>query len=79
MPPRVSPLKDAQKTIQSRTDNTNKLDVKYINAVKGRGIIALGQFSKGDFVLEYRGDLITDYHPTCAGFLFSFKWRGKTW
>ncbi|KAJ4930347.1 hypothetical protein JOQ06_019351 [Pogonophryne albipinna] len=34
MPPRVSPLKDAQKTIQSRTDNTNKLDVKYINAVK---------------------------------------------
>ncbi|KAI4829441.1 hypothetical protein KUCAC02_023482 [Chaenocephalus aceratus] len=34
MPPRVSPLKDAQKTIQSKTDNTNKLDVKYINAVK---------------------------------------------
>ncbi|XP_056113847.1 uncharacterized protein LOC130103414 [Rhinichthys klamathensis goyatoka] len=88
MPPRISPLKDAMHHVVSKTDKTFKLDVKYINAVKGRGLFAKGDFCKGDFVVEYRGDMINDaelqrrrkrYHASCAAFMFDFKWRGKTW
>ncbi|CAL8348854.1 unnamed protein product [Boreogadus saida] len=88
MPPRISPLTDACHHVGLKTDKTWKLEVKYINAVKGRGVFAIGSFSKGDFIVEYRGDLISDgeaqkrrriYHPACSGFLFAFKLRGKTW
>ncbi|XP_070401390.1 N-lysine methyltransferase KMT5A-like isoform X1 [Nothobranchius furzeri] len=88
MPPRVNPQKDAIQHVTSRTDKINKLEVKYINEVKGRGIFAKGSFCQGDFVVEYRGDRITEaeserrqklYHPSCAGFFFFvFKWHGKT-
>uniref|UniRef100_A0AAV2J0M4 SET domain-containing protein n=1 Tax=Knipowitschia caucasica TaxID=637954 RepID=A0AAV2J0M4_KNICA len=53
-----------------------------------RGLFAVGSICKGDFVVEYRGDLIDDaeaerrrkvYHPSCAAFFFLFKWIGKTW
>ncbi|XP_039537842.1 uncharacterized protein LOC120486059 isoform X3 [Pimephales promelas] len=88
MPPRISPLKDAMHHVVSKTDKTFKLDVKYINAVKGRGLFAKAAFCKGDFVVEYRGDMINEaelqrrrkrYHASCAAFMFDFKWRGKTW
>uniref|UniRef100_A0AAV2LLR7 SET domain-containing protein n=1 Tax=Knipowitschia caucasica TaxID=637954 RepID=A0AAV2LLR7_KNICA len=88
MPRRISPLHDAFHHITSRTDKTDTLDVKYINAVKGRGVFAKRTISKGQFVAEYRGDMIDDaeyqrrrslYHPMCAAFMFAFKWRGKTW
>lgn len=54
----------------------------------GRGIFAKGPICKGDFVVEYRGDMISDaeaqrrrklYNPVCAAFMFAFNWRGKTW
>lgn len=54
----------------------------------GRGLFAKGSFCKGDFIVEYRGELINYaelerrrklYHPSCAVFMFEFKWRGKTW
>ncbi|KAL6476808.1 hypothetical protein MHYP_G00153070 [Metynnis hypsauchen] len=88
MPPRISPLKDAIQHVVSKTDKTCRLEVKYINAVKGRGVFAKGFICKGDFVVEYRGDMINDaqsqrrrklYRPSCAAFMFAFKWRGKTW
>uniref|UniRef100_A0AAQ6AIE4 SET domain-containing protein n=1 Tax=Amphiprion ocellaris TaxID=80972 RepID=A0AAQ6AIE4_AMPOC len=88
MPPRVSPLKDAIQHVVSKTDKTYKLEVKYINAVKGRGLFAASSICKGEFVVEYRGDLINDaesqrrrslYHPSCVAFMFAFKWRGKMW
>ncbi|KAJ0041580.1 hypothetical protein NL108_012305, partial [Boleophthalmus pectinirostris] len=53
-----------------------------------RGLFAKGSFGKGDFVVEYRGEMIDQaelerrrkiYHPSCAAFFFEFKWRGKTW
>ncbi|XP_034545479.1 N-lysine methyltransferase KMT5A-like [Notolabrus celidotus] len=87
MPPRVSPFKDAFKYVCSKTDKTSKLELKYINAVKGHGVFALASFSKGDCVLEYRGDMIDGaeshrrrsiYHPACLAFMFFSKWRGKT-
>ncbi|XP_042612413.1 uncharacterized protein LOC109073813 isoform X2 [Cyprinus carpio] len=74
--------------VVSKTDKTFKLEVKYINAVKGRGLFAKGSICKGDFVVEYRGDIISDaelqrrrkrYHTSSAAFMFEFKWRGKTW
>ncbi|KAI4889246.1 hypothetical protein NFI96_027659 [Prochilodus magdalenae] len=88
MPPRISPLKDAINHVVSKTDKTFKLEVKYINTVKGRGVFAKSPICKGDFVVEYRGDIINDaesqrrrrlYHPSCAAFMFAFKWKGKTW
>lgn len=36
MPPQISPLKDAIQHVLSKTDKTCKLEVKYINAVKGK-------------------------------------------
>ncbi|XP_057705250.1 N-lysine methyltransferase KMT5A-like [Corythoichthys intestinalis] len=88
MPKRVSPLQDAICHVTSKTDKTDKLCIKYIDAVKGRGVFAKAAISRGQFVAEYRGDLINDseyqcrrrvYHPSCAAFMFAFKWRGKTW
>ncbi|TKS64906.1 N-lysine methyltransferase KMT5A [Collichthys lucidus] len=85
---KLSPLKDACHHVGLKIDKTQKLDVKFINAVKGRGLFAVDLFCKGDFVVEYRGDLIDDveaerrrkvYHPSCAAFFFLFKWRGKAW
>ncbi|XP_052413409.1 uncharacterized protein LOC127958551 isoform X2 [Carassius gibelio] len=74
--------------IVSKTDKTFKLEVKYINAVKGRGLFAKHSICKGEFVVEYRGDIINDeelqnrrkrYHASSAAFMFEFKRRGKTW
>ncbi|XP_041833038.1 uncharacterized protein LOC121634460 [Melanotaenia boesemani] len=88
MTPRISPIKDAMHHVISQTDKTSKLEVKYINAVKGRGIFAKTSIYKEEFVVEYRGERITEdeaerrrrvYHPDCAAFMFAFKWQGKTW
>ncbi|KAL7846112.1 hypothetical protein AOLI_G00243040 [Acnodon oligacanthus] len=35
-------------------------DVKYINPDTGRGVFSSVHFDKGDFLLEYRGELIND-------------------
>ncbi|XP_073697250.1 uncharacterized protein [Garra rufa] len=88
MSPRIHSLKDAMHHVVSKTDKTFKLEVKYINAVKGRGLFAKGSICKGDFVVEYRGDIINNaelqkrkkrYHASSAAFMFEFKWRRKTW
>jgi hypothetical protein len=51
-------------------------------------VFAIGSFSKRDFIVECRGDLISDgeaqkrrrnYNPACSEFLFAFKLGGKTW
>ena len=48
----------------------------------GKGVFATKFFSKGDFLLEYRGELITRdegseredfYNPDLGSFLFFFK------
>ena len=41
MPPRISPLTDACHHVGLKTDKTWKLEVKFINAVKGK-IMAYG-------------------------------------
>ncbi|XP_078808320.1 uncharacterized protein LOC144994414 [Oryzias latipes] len=54
MAPRISPQKDAMHHVITKTDKTGKLEVKFINAVKGRGVFATHSFNKGDFIVEYR-------------------------
>ncbi|RVE63373.1 hypothetical protein OJAV_G00135680 [Oryzias javanicus] len=88
MAPRISPHKDAMHHVMTKTDKTRKLEVKFINAIKGRGVFATHSFNKGDFVVEYRGDMITGeecerrkrvYHHSCAAFMFAFRWKEKMW
>ncbi|KAL1274946.1 hypothetical protein QQF64_027760 [Cirrhinus molitorella] len=88
MSPQICSLKDAMHHVVSKTDKTLILEVKYINAVKGRGLFAKHSICKGDFVVEYRGDVISHaelqrrqkrYHTSSAAFMFEFKWRRKAW
>ena len=60
----------------------------FLLSVTGRGVFAKSSISKGEFVVEYRGHMITDaeslrrrklYDSSCVAFMFGFKWRGKTW
>ncbi|XP_039526242.1 uncharacterized protein LOC120478421 isoform X3 [Pimephales promelas] len=88
MPRRTTPLQDATNHILAGRDKSSMLEIKYINPVKGRGIFTLAVFNQGDFVVEYRGELIDAaeaehrrklYHNACSTFMFEFKWKRKTW
>ncbi|XP_034092633.1 uncharacterized protein LOC117559977 isoform X2 [Gymnodraco acuticeps] len=85
---RKPPLKDAIEHASEAVDKTAKLEVMYINSFKGRGVFATSHFQKGDFVVEYRGELIHSeesqkrrriYHVSCAVFMFDFYWQERTW
>lgn len=54
----------------------------------GRGIFACTAIQKGSFVVEYRGELISQderdkrqkkYTEKQNGFLFDFEWNSSTW
>lgn len=53
----------------------------------GQGVFAKAHFRKGDFVVEYREELINSeesqrrrtYHGQCAVFMFDFYWQERTW
>uniref|UniRef100_A0AAV2L6N6 SET domain-containing protein n=1 Tax=Knipowitschia caucasica TaxID=637954 RepID=A0AAV2L6N6_KNICA len=81
-------MEDATIHATKAQDKTVELDVQFINPYKGRGVFAKCQFGKGDFVVEYRGDLITweesqrrrrTYHRASAVFLYEFYWKEKIW
>uniref|UniRef100_A0A7N8XK35 SET domain-containing protein n=1 Tax=Mastacembelus armatus TaxID=205130 RepID=A0A7N8XK35_9TELE len=85
---RKPPLNDAIEHASKGQDKTADLEVKYINSFKGRGVFAKTPFKKGDFVVEYRGELIDSeesqrrrkiYHSRCAVFVFDFYWRERAW
>ncbi|ROL53303.1 hypothetical protein DPX16_23820 [Anabarilius grahami] len=80
--------KDAINHILAERDKNSMLEIKYINPVKGRGIFTFSAFNQGDFVVEYRGELIDAaeaehrhklYHNVCSIFMFDFIWKRKTW
>ncbi|XP_078100325.1 uncharacterized protein LOC144513205 isoform X3 [Sander vitreus] len=84
---RINPKDDARFYVTAESDKVG-LDIKYINAVKGRGIFTSVPFEKGDFLLEYRGDLISNeecerrqiiYHDLLKLFMFEFHFNGKLW
>ncbi|XP_058628934.1 histone-lysine N-methyltransferase set-1-like [Onychostoma macrolepis] len=64
----------------------NGLDGRFISDFKGRGVFSCTEFDKGDFLLEYRGDLISKeeyerrqriYHDALKVFMFEFRYNGK--
>ncbi|XP_056292494.1 N-lysine methyltransferase KMT5A-A-like [Pseudoliparis swirei] len=84
---RLNPKADANFYIDTGGDKVG-LDIKYINAFKGRGIFTSALFEKGDFLLEYRGELISQQecerrqrlHNDCLKvFMFEFYFNGKLW
>ncbi|KAL4000658.1 alpha-tectorin [Sarotherodon galilaeus] len=84
---RTTPLQDAINHILARRDKNSMLEIKFINSVKGRGIFTLANFKQGDFVVEYRGELIDAteaehrrnlYPSACSVFMFEFIWKQKT-
>ncbi|KAL7833703.1 hypothetical protein AOLI_G00286630 [Acnodon oligacanthus] len=84
---RKSPTNDAVFHITAGRDKAG-LDVQHIGPVKGRGVFAVTGFARGEFVLEYRGELISAeesrrrrrvYHSALQGFMFDFLWHGKFW
>ncbi|KAG1946086.1 hypothetical protein F2P79_013653 [Pimephales promelas] len=61
-------------------------EIKYINAFKGRGVFSCRHFEKGDFLFEYRGEILDKqeyqrrrrvYHRALEVFLFEFRFNGK--
>ncbi|MEQ2158984.1 hypothetical protein GOODEAATRI_017806 [Goodea atripinnis] len=61
-------------------------DIKYINSFKGRGVFSCRRFQKGDFLIEYRGEVISRkeqenrlkvYHDALKVFMFDFRFNGQ--
>ncbi|CAB1431594.1 unnamed protein product [Pleuronectes platessa] len=84
---RINPTDDANIFAHTGRDKLG-LDINYINAFKGGGIFTSALFEKGDFLCEYRGDLISNeecerrqriYHDTLKVFMFEFRFSGKLW
>ncbi|XP_053499892.1 N-lysine methyltransferase KMT5A-A-like isoform X2 [Ictalurus furcatus] len=82
---KLSP-KDEAAYFSSMFKDKDGFDVKYINSVKGRGVFSCCHFQKGDFLVEYRGEVITKqeyerrhrvYHRALEVFLFEFRFNGK--
>ncbi|XP_077429564.1 uncharacterized protein LOC144056525 [Vanacampus margaritifer] len=83
----LNPKKEAMLYIDTGRDK-HGLDVKYISEFKGRGVFACASFEKGDFLLEYRGALLSKqecerrqrlYHDKMKAFMFEFRFDGRTW
>ncbi|XP_029949996.1 uncharacterized protein LOC115390320 isoform X2 [Salarias fasciatus] len=84
---RINPKEDAKFYVTAGRDKVG-LDIQYIDAFKGRGIFSTTPFEKGDFLLEYRGELINKqecekrqrlYHSSLKVFMFEFRFNGKLW
>ncbi len=57
-----------------------------LHPLSGRGVFALFPFIKGDFVVEYRGEIITLIEAELRReanqdtfFMFDFIWQNKKW
>uniref|UniRef100_A0A1A8B4Q7 SET domain-containing protein n=1 Tax=Nothobranchius furzeri TaxID=105023 RepID=A0A1A8B4Q7_NOTFU len=55
---RKKPIDDAKTHILSCTDKVGFMS-RYIDGYKGKGVFATPPIEPGDFVLEYRGKLLT--------------------
>ncbi|XP_051964148.1 N-lysine methyltransferase KMT5A-A-like [Xyrauchen texanus] len=84
---RRRPQQDAEDNIIFETEKPG-LQEQYISKYKGRGVFTTESFCRGDFVLEYRGELLSskeslertkNYTETESTFLFDFQWHGKYW
>ncbi|XP_052456347.1 uncharacterized protein LOC128016052 isoform X20 [Carassius gibelio] len=78
---RKKPIDDAKTYILSCTDKDGFMP-RFIDHYKGRGVFATHPIEPGDFVLEYRGKLLTQvecksrkYSEIESTFLFDFQWQ----
>ncbi|KAM9449540.1 uncharacterized protein Hap1MRO34_022084 isoform 1-T4 [Clarias gariepinus] len=80
-----SPLEEATHFSLKKEDQDG-LEAQFINEFKGRGVFSCTDFDKGDFLLEYRGDLISReecerrrriYHDALKVFMYEFRFNGK--
>ena len=76
-----------EKILNSRDDENLNLEVKFCS-VKGRGIVTKKPFSKGEYLVEYRGELLdiktaknmeTLYakDPSKGSYMYYFNSKGK--
>ncbi|XP_052406655.1 uncharacterized protein LOC127952310 [Carassius gibelio] len=81
-------LKPVEEAIQFSLQQKDKngLEGRFISHLKGRSVFSCTDFEKGDFLLEYRGDLISKeecerrqriYHHALKVFMFEFRYNGK--
>ncbi|XP_048051385.1 histone-lysine N-methyltransferase ash1-like isoform X1 [Megalobrama amblycephala] len=84
---RKTPLQDAEDHMTRRADKPG-LQEQFISKYKGRGVFTTRAFFRRDFVLEYRGELLSSeesldrtehYTEAENAFLFDFQWRGRNW
>ncbi|XP_026103476.1 uncharacterized protein LOC113074980 isoform X2 [Carassius auratus] len=78
---RKKPIDDAKTYILSCTDKDGFMP-RFIDHYKGRGVFPTHPIEPGDFVLEYRGKLLTQvecksrkYSEIESTFLFDFQWQ----
>ncbi|XP_057207526.1 uncharacterized protein LOC130565022 isoform X2 [Triplophysa rosa] len=83
---RINLVKDAEEHAFNATDKRDVLEAKHIDDFKGRGVFALAPFNKGDFVVEYRGELIDFIEAERRRevnrnivFMFDFLWQNRKW
>ncbi|KAM4726197.1 histone-lysine N-methyltransferase set-1-like [Anableps anableps] len=82
---RKKPADEAAFYIQSSKDKPGLME-RFIDDHKGRGVFATQPFEQGEFVLEYRGQLISadkcqtrKYSEKESTFLFEFEWQNRHW
>ncbi|XP_041800876.1 N-lysine methyltransferase KMT5A-A-like [Chelmon rostratus] len=84
---RLRPEAEAAQFILSGVDKPG-LKVQWVSDCKGRGVFACAPIEKGSFVVEYRGELISQherdkrqkkYTEKQNAFLFDFEWNSSTW
>eukprot|EP00057_Strongylocentrotus_purpuratus_P015924 XP_011670398.1 PREDICTED: uncharacterized protein LOC105441195 [Strongylocentrotus purpuratus] len=77
---RVSPEQVAKKWCQISQDQSG-FQKKYINQYIGYGLFATRDFSKGDFLLEYRGvhrpDTAAETDDVDNTYVFEYRHNGK--
>ncbi|XP_053095564.1 histone-lysine N-methyltransferase SETD5-like isoform X4 [Pangasianodon hypophthalmus] len=82
---RDNPKQEAEYFTSAAKDKEG-FDVKYINSFIGRGVFSCVHFDKGDFLLEYRGQLINKaecerrqklYHDAMKAFMYEFRFNGR--
>ncbi|XP_013855976.1 N-lysine methyltransferase SETD8-A, partial [Austrofundulus limnaeus] len=82
---RKKPADEASFYIQSSKDKPGLVE-RFIDKHKGRGVFATQPFEQGDFILEYRGQLLSaekcqtrKYSEKESTFLFDFEWQNLHW
>ncbi|CAH3173486.1 unnamed protein product [Porites lobata] len=79
---RTRQLRSAEPCERFQGEDQEDFEERFINEFIGRGVFTTKTFSKDDFLLVYKGELVTadegyrredSYHPDLGSFLFFLK------